>query len=101
MRADLLDGVPDSFPLIRIKNNGFRSQSPVTKATPAIAAWEVRCLESIVKPIDRPTFIAVEPRAIGTEGDEITKREIGIVSHRAPFDPSAYADGTDFIALPY
>jgi hypothetical protein len=98
MIADLVDGSIDSVPSLGIENTGLRSKSALATFMPAITTQEVRRLVAIVKPIDGTTFVAVEPRTIATEGYEIAQGEFGIVPHWGVLNPSAYADGTDFIA---
>lgn len=66
---------------------------------PAIAAWQVWRLVLIVRAVDGTTFIAMQPRTVTTESDEIPQREFGIFHIKWLHCPSAYADGTDFMPV--
>jgi len=94
--ADFADRAIDAFALLEVHDQRFRYESASVVIAPAIVARDVRRFVSMVKTIGRATGLAMEPRAVGTESDEIGKRKIGIVPHgRSHLHPPAHAGGTD------
>src|SRR5260221_226797 len=81
IQTSFADRILDTLALFCIKCLSLGFEFPGIVLPPSFVSGNVWSLIDVVTTISRATLVAVEPRTMATQGDQVGQREIGVIPH--------------------